>query len=172
VVGCDHVNYALFDARRDQYISSLYNSSTVRRPPCQVNIGVEFSCGFTPGMVRLELRNATNNRIVSSREETMEPYFLFGDNGKGNINVGTIPAGEYSITATIDGIVHPTVRFTIGECSRSPPAVDKTFNIDLRLGFDVPLSYESSKLFTKAVDRISTLVIGDRPDVLVRSFFV
>jgi hypothetical protein len=27
VVGCEYVNYAVYDARRDQYISSLYNAS-------------------------------------------------------------------------------------------------------------------------------------------------
>jgi hypothetical protein len=86
VVGCEYVNYAVYDARRDQYISSLYNASTVRSPPCQVNIGVEFVCGFTPGMVHLELRNVVNNRmVVSTRVETTAPYFLLGDNGQGNI---------------------------------------------------------------------------------------
>jgi hypothetical protein len=172
VVGCEYVNYAVYDGRRDKYISSLYNASTVRSPPCQVNIGVEFVCGFIPGMVRLELRNAVNNRmVVSTRVETTAPYFLFGDNGQGNINVGSIPAGEYTITAIIDGIVHPAVRFTMGVCNPSPPAVvDQTFHIDLRLGLDNLLTYENSQLFATAVDRISSLVIGDRPDVSVRCY--
>jgi hypothetical protein len=93
------------------------------------------------------------------------PYFIFGDNGRGNIIPGRIRAGEYKLTAIIDNIVHPSVTFTLGAC-RSNSVIDKTFDIDLRFG-DGNL-FENTKLFPSVVKRISSLVVGDRPDFTVR----
>lgn len=168
VLGCEHVHYAVYDAGRDKYLTTLNNATTISRPPCQVSIGVTFKCAFTASMVRLELRNAVTNSLVKSMEEYNAPYFLFGDNGQGNIAAGAIPAGEYTVTAIIDGIVHPSVRFTFGACTSSAPVADNKFNIDLRLGYSNISSYNNARLFPAVVNRISSLVVGDRPDVLVR----
>jgi hypothetical protein len=102
------------------------------------------------------------------RDELSPPYLLFGNNEKGNIFPGRIRAGEYKITAIIDNIVHPSVTFNLGACAASPQ-VDKTFDIDLRFGDDN--LFENTKLFPAVVERISSLIIGDRPDVTVRQFF-
>ena len=168
VKGCDNVHYGLFDASRDMYLSNLYNGSSVPNPPCQVNIGVTFACGFVPTTVRLELRRASNNALVVRRDELLTPYFLFSDNGRGNILPGSIQAGEYKLTAIINNIVHPSVTFTMGAC-RAIPVVDNTFDIDLRFADDELSSYDNAKLFPSIVKRISSLVIGDRPDFTVRS---
>jgi hypothetical protein len=167
VKGCDFVQYGLYDASRDRYLSNVYNSSTVASPPCPVNIGVTFSCGFVPKMVRLELRRASDNTLVVRRDEMLAPYLLFSDNGRGDILPGSIPAGEYKLTAIIDNIVHPSVTFTLGTC-RATPVVDNTFDIDIRFAYDELSTYNVAKLFPPIVQRISSLVIGDRPDFTVR----
>jgi hypothetical protein len=166
VVGCKFVHYAVYDAGRDKYLTTLNNATTIARPPCQVSIGVTFQCGFTASTVRLELRNAVTNSLVRSVDEYNAPYFLFRNNGR-DINSGTIPAGEYTITAIIDGIVHPSVRFTFGVCTSNAPGIDNRFNIDLRMGYSNLSSYNNARLFPAVVDRVSSLVIGDRPDVVV-----
>ena len=61
--------WGLYDASRDRYLSNLYNGSSVPRPPCQVNIGVTFTCGFVLKTVRLELRKASDNSLVVRRDE-------------------------------------------------------------------------------------------------------
>lgn len=174
VKGCASLHYELYDASRDIYLTSVNNASIVSAPPCQVNLGVSFSCGFTPDKVRLELRKASNNALVASRNEVASPYLLFGDNGKGNIYSGNISAGEYVLTAIINNIVHPSVRFTMGTCE-ARNALDSTFDIDLRFDNFVTSpslffsEYETAKLFQPIVNRISSLIIGDRPDVTVRT---
>jgi hypothetical protein len=92
---------------------------------------------------------------------------LFSDNGSGNILPGSIQAGEYKLTAIIDNIVHPSVTFTLGTCAATS-LVDKTFDIDLR--FDDGNTFENTKLFPSIVKRISSLIIGDRPDFTVRPY--
>ena len=94
------------------------------------------------------------------------PYYLFGDNVKGNIYSGSIEPGEYKLTAIINNIVHPSVTFTLGAC-RAIPVVDNTFDIDLRFVDDELSNYDTAKLFPPIVKRISSLVIGDRPDFTV-----
>ena len=167
VTPCVDVNYAVWDAGRDKYVTSLNNATTITSPPCQVSLGVEFLCGFTPDSVRLELRNAANNALVKSNVEYNAPYFLFKDNGQGNINSGTIAAGEYKLTAIIDGLPHPSVRFTFGVCNPNPPAVDTTFDIDFRLGYSSLSTYNYAQIFPPVVNKVKSLVIGDRPDDLV-----
>jgi hypothetical protein len=171
VQGCAFVHYALYDARRDRYLANLYNGSAISSPPCKSNIRVSFRCGFTPDNVRFELRKSSNKALVASRTELNAPYFLFGDK-LGDILPGSIPAGEYILTAIINNIVQPSVQFTIGTCNPRP-TVDTTFDIDLLFSdFGLPqdprLTYEITKMFTPIVKRISSLVIGDRPDVTVR----
>ena len=161
VKGCDFLQYSLFDARRDIYVSNLYNGTSITSPPCQANVGVTFVCGFEPKKVRLELRRVSNNALVARRDEFNSPYMLFSNNGR------RIQAGEYRLTAIIDNIVHQSVRFTMGTCS-TPPAVDTTFDIDLRFADDRNNLYEYSKLFPPMVKRISSLIVGDKPDVTVR----
>jgi hypothetical protein len=172
VLGCPFVHYAAYDAGRDKYLITLNNATTIARPPCQVSIGVTFACGFTPSSVRMELRNAVTNNLVRSVVESKAPYFLFRNSGTGDIYSGTIPAGEYTITAIIDGIVHPAVRFTFGTCTSGAPSVDNKFNIDLRLAYSNLSSYNNALLFPAVVNRVASLVIGDRPDVVVSCCFV
>ena len=167
VKGCDFVNFGLYDASREMYLSNLYNGSSVPNPPCQVNIGVTFTCGFVPKTVRLELRRASNNDLVMRQDERIAPYFLFGNNGTGIIFSGRIQSGEYKLILIIDNIVHPSVIFTFGEC-RTIPVVDNTFDIDLRFNYDELSNYDTAKLFPPIVERISSLIIGDRPDFTVR----
>ena len=169
VKGCDFVQYELYDAQRDIYVSNLYNGTIFTSPPCQVNIGVTFTCGYTPKKVRLELRRASNNALVVSRDELFSPYLLFSDNGNGNILPGRILAGEYKLTAIIDTIIYPSVTFTMGNCA-APPLVDTTFDIDLR--FENGNLFENTKLFPSVVKRLSSLIVGDRPDVTVWQTFV
>ena len=168
VKGCDNIQYGLYDAQRDMYVSNLFNGSMVTSPPCQVNMGVTFACGFEPKKVRLELRRASNNALVVRRDEFFLPYLLFSDNGMGNILSGRVPAGEYKLTAIIDGITHPSVTFNLGTCPATP-VVDNTFDIDLRFGEGN--LFENTKLFPSIVKRISSLIVGDRPDFTVRKFF-
>jgi hypothetical protein len=115
--------------------------------------------------VRLELRRASNNALVVRRDDFSSPYLLFSDNGSGNILPGSIQAGEYKLTAIIDNIIHPSVTFTFGTCAATP-LVDKTFDIDLR--FANGNTIENTKFFPSVLKRISSLIIGDRPDFTVR----
>ena len=166
VKGCDYIQYGLYDARRDIYLSNLHNASNVPHPPCQVNVGVTFTCGFVPSSVRLELRRASDNVLIVRRDERSAPYLLFSDDGRGNILPGSIPAGEYKLTASINNVVHPSVTFSLGTCSATP-AVDNTFDIDLRFSLDELSTYENAALFPPIAKRVSSLVIGDKPDFTV-----
>lgn len=173
VRGCNNLQFGLYDASREKYITTVSNASMIENPPCQVNVGVTFQCGFKPDKVRLELRKASNNALVASLNEARAPYFLFGDNNRGNINSGSIPAGEYYLTAIINNVVHPSVRFTMGACKGKTP-IDNTFDIDIRfdnhLVSNVFSDYETAKLFHPIVKRISSLIVGDKPDFTVRKF--
>ena len=172
VRGCDNLNYELYDAERNIYLRNVYNSSKISRAPCKANIGVAFQCGFVPDKVRLELRKASNNALVAARDELQAPYFLFGDNGSGDIGSGRIPAGEYTVTAIINNIVHPSVRFTMNKCIPNSVA-DNTFDIDIRFAnenYGTLYTYEYAKLFTPIIERVSSLIIGDKPDFLVSVF--
>jgi hypothetical protein len=166
VGGCRFIQYGLYDADRNTYVTNLYNASTVSTPPCSMSIGVTFQCGFVPKIVRFELRRASNNALVLKRDETSAPYFLFGNIGN-DIVGGSIPSGEYILTAIIDGITHPSVRFTFGTCKRNNLIVDKSFDIDLRFELGYLSTYEIAKLFPPIVKRISSLIVGDRPDFVV-----
>jgi hypothetical protein len=166
VTGCNFVQYGLYDADRDTYVTNLYNASTVSSPPCNLNIGVAFQCGFKPKTVRFELRRASNNALVLRRDESSAPYFLFSNLGN-NILSGSIPAGEYILSAIIDGIAHPSVRFTFGVCKRSNNVVDNTFDIDLRFSLGDLSTYPIAQKFPPIVKRISSLIIGDKPDFVV-----
>ena len=55
----------------------------------------------------------------------------------------------------------------MGAC-RATPAVGNTFDIDLRFAYDYLSTYNTAKLFPPIVKRISSLVIGDKPDFTVR----
>jgi hypothetical protein len=122
-------------------------------------------------MVHMELRRASDNALVVRRDEMQAPYLLVGDNGRGDILPGSIPAGVYKLTAIFDNIVNPSVTFTLGTC-RATPVVDNTFDIDLHFA-DVRFAngelstYNIAKLFPPIVKPISSLVIGDRPDFTV-----
>jgi hypothetical protein len=168
VRGCDFLNYELFDADRNIYVTNVYNASILKKAPCNVNIGVVFKCGFVPDKVRLELRKASNNALVASRDELRAPYFLFGDDANGDIRSGRIPAGEYTITAIINNIVHQSVRFTMNRCIPNA-AVDNTFDIDIRFAqqtYGTLYTYEYAKLFPPIVERLSSLIVGDKPDLV------
>ena len=114
VVGCG-IYFDIYDARDESLFSFLDWGIEVPSLPCEVNIEALAYCGFPVGAVRMELRNAATNTVVTTRTETVPPYFLFGDDNQGNIASGSIAPGAYSIQAWIDGIEHPSLNFTVAD---------------------------------------------------------
>lgn len=115
IVGCI-ATFNIYNAVTDTRVATVLSGGTVSNPPCQVNIEAVVTCAApVSGAVTIELLAGT--RIVSSRGETAAPYFLFGDNGAGDVLPGTIASGNYTLQARANGVVSPAVGFTLaGTC--------------------------------------------------------
>jgi hypothetical protein len=111
VFGCG-LYFDVYDASDDSVVFYLEEGIELPSLPCDVNIEAIVYCGFDVEGVRLELLDTATDTVISTRTETVAPYFLFGDTN-GNISPGAIAPGAYSITAWIDGIQHPSLSFTV-----------------------------------------------------------
>lgn len=116
VSGCS-VRFDLYDGKTNLFNATLTRGFAVSFPPCAVNIEAVVTCGFPVKRVALALTRNTTNAVAASRAETAYPYFLFGDDGAGDVFSGTIAAGNYTVSATINGIAHPAHSFTLGRCA-------------------------------------------------------
>lgn len=115
VVGCS-LYFQYYDASNS---SSYLESEDIALSgwPCDVNIEAVVYCGFTVGGVRMEFRDTSTNTLILTRTEMVPPYFLFGVDTDGDIATGSIPPGDYSITAWVDGIQHSPYNFSVvGSC--------------------------------------------------------
>ena len=115
VFGC-YIEYAIYDVVSLCPLYYLFPGDffiyDIDAIPCEVNIQMFAYCGFTVNTVQLELRNTATDNVVTTKTEKTNPYYLFGNEGD-VLNSGSIGPGEYSITATVDGIKHPAVPFTV-----------------------------------------------------------
>jgi hypothetical protein len=115
---CKMIQWYLYDAKSDLMVTSLLEGSIISTPPpCgQVNIEAFVPCVSGSATVIIDLFDA-NNRLVLRRKETSPKYFLFGNTGS-DVTAGRINAGTYVIRATVNGVVYPSTRFTLGGICR------------------------------------------------------
>jgi hypothetical protein len=101
-------------------VASLLNGTVISTPPScgKTNIEVVVPCitTTTTATVIMELLD-TNNRLIVRQKETSPKYFLFGNRGN-DVTDGRINAGTYVIRATVNGVVYPSTRFTLGGTCR------------------------------------------------------
>jgi hypothetical protein len=114
VFGCD-IKFYIYDTSLHSIIAILDDSpAEIPILPCKINIEAVPFCGFDVESVKIELRDIVNDVVIHTRTERAAPYFIYGDTG-GKPSSGSILPGEYTLTATIDGIVHPSVTFSAVE---------------------------------------------------------
>jgi hypothetical protein len=103
----------VFNATSDEQLTSLwFNWETTF--PCEANIKVTPTCGFTVKYLKLVLRDELNNKVVYSRTERASPYFLFGDIN-GNVLDGYIPGGSYSLIISVNEFEHTPYPFNVSD---------------------------------------------------------
>jgi hypothetical protein len=112
VTGCDPI-YQVYDVSLKQYGFYIAADDSFSSLHCKVNIFADTSCVFGEEAAALVLGNRITYKIVHQRTERSAPYFLFGSRND-NVFAGSIAAGNYSITASIDGIQHAPLNFTVG----------------------------------------------------------
>jgi hypothetical protein len=98
--GCNLEYYIMDNNGNNYYVG--YNDDTMYILPCPFNIEVIVQCGFEPQIVQLVLQHSNTKKIVISRKEHVSPYTL----SKNGIKK-TLLIGNYTLSATIDGIFHP-----------------------------------------------------------------
>jgi glycerophosphoryl diester phosphodiesterase len=107
--------YNVYNAATNTLVGSLKKGQTFKCPPREINIEVVLPCGPpSPGPVSIKLSNSADNVVLASRNEKNAPYFLFGDNGLGDVLSGSINRGKYWISATVNGKTSDPFTFKIG----------------------------------------------------------
>jgi hypothetical protein len=121
VTGCSTYFVLYFTLTSKRLYPNMKENITL---PCNINIGLDEFCPLPISTVRLELRNASNNQIVSARDTyTGEyvSYYLFkpipNDRNEILSNHSIIP-GSYTITAIIDRIKYPSVQFNVVQSTK------------------------------------------------------
>jgi hypothetical protein len=103
VTGCA-MTYQLYTG--DAWVSFLTDGAEIAESPCAVNLLVTAECGFPIQSVQLVLQQG--NVVIQSRVQRIVPYFLWSTSLS-----RTLAAGQYTLRATVDGIAHEPLQFTV-----------------------------------------------------------
>jgi glycerophosphoryl diester phosphodiesterase len=106
--------FNVYNGANNTLVGSLKKGQTFRCPPREINIEVVLPCGPQGLPVTVKLTNFNDQVVVASRMERTVPYFLFGDDSKGDVYSGRMDKGKYWISATVNGKTSDPFTFRLG----------------------------------------------------------
>ena len=108
------ITWKLYNSNTNAAVAVLTNGLYVANPPpCgKTSIEVVVPCLGQSDMVVMDLYRGS--KLVRRQTESQKPFFLFGDDSKGDVKDGKIAAGSYGVRVKVNNVWSPFTYFTLG----------------------------------------------------------